>query len=67
MNPSDYDGPQRECVVHGDGDTFVAEHQRLQAIEARAIALRDDTRPKGERLPGPAHRLMCRILDGPDL
>jgi hypothetical protein len=38
-NPADWDGPQRECVVHGDGDTFVAEHRRLKAIEAAAMAL----------------------------
>lgn len=34
----------------------------LADVAERAIELRDDTEPKGERLPGPAYRLMCRIL-----
>jgi len=31
-NPADWDGPQRECPVHGDGETFVAYVQALEAL-----------------------------------
>lgn len=29
-DPSYIDGPQQECPIHGDGDTFVAEVQQLR-------------------------------------
>jgi hypothetical protein len=35
----DVDGPAQECPVHGDGETFVAEVQRLRQVEHAAHAV----------------------------
>lgn len=36
-DPSMSDGPQQECPVHGDGDTFVSEVKGLRSVLDRAI------------------------------
>ena len=36
-DPSMSDGPQQECPVHGDGDTFVGEVKGLRSVLDRAI------------------------------
>jgi len=38
-NPETTDGPQRECPLHGDGATFVAEYDRRGRIEKAATAV----------------------------
>jgi hypothetical protein len=66
-NPADWDGPQRECVVHGDGDTFVAEHRRLQAVERR---VRERLDVDDLRYSARDEMMICdvlrEVLEGPD-
>lgn len=54
---SDYDGPDQGCPLHGDGDMFVAEVQRLRGIEQRARTELD------RRIPD-ARATARRILSG---
>ena len=42
FNPATTDGPQRECPVHGDGETFVKHVQRLERLLVAALAFRED-------------------------
>lgn len=55
-NPATFDGPQRECVLHGDGATFVAYVQALEAV-AKAAVLHAVDLEHGERIVTLMHAL----------
>lgn len=55
-NPGSYDGPQRECVLHGDGDTFVAYVQALESV-AKAAARHAADLENGECIVKMLHAL----------
>lgn len=55
-DPASYDGPQRECVLHGDGDTFVAYVQALETV-ARTAVLHAADLENGERIVKLLHAL----------
>lgn len=59
-NPATYDGPQRECVLHGDGDTFVAYVRALESV-AKTAAWHAADLENGERIV-----LMLHALDALD-
>lgn len=55
-NPATYDGPQRECVLHGDGATFVAYVRALESV-AKAAAQHAVDLENGERIVTLMHAL----------
>lgn len=62
-NPADWDGPQQDCPIHGDGATFVAMVRWWRAVEGAAMGWAAEG---PDRLDDGENVLFDLLRDGPE-